>query len=96
VSAPSGNFIFQNYRQALERIETNGERLALLASKLGTTPDDYEAYLNSEREYLAGLRVEPAEDVLKADYIELLNKLYRLQCVVFLCFLATYCFFTSV
>jgi hypothetical protein len=87
---PSGNFIFQNYRQALERIETNGEHLALLALKLGTTPEDYEAYLNSEHEYLAGLRVEPAEDVQKADYIELLNKLYRLQCVVLLCFLASY------
>ena len=43
-----GNFIYQNYRQALERIENSGESLALLAAKLGTKPKDYEAYLASE------------------------------------------------
>jgi hypothetical protein len=75
----SANFIFQNYQQALERIKTSSESLALLAAKLGTTSKDYEAYLQSEREYLQGLRIEPIEIVEKAEYMELLTKLFRLQ-----------------
>jgi hypothetical protein len=78
---PSGNFIFQNYCQALERIETDSEHLVLLGSKLATTSDDYEAYLNSEHEYLSSLCAELVEDIRKADYIELLTKLYPLQYV---------------
>jgi hypothetical protein len=74
-----GNFIFQNYRQALERIKTSSEQLALLTSKLGTTAKDYKDYLTSKREYLRNLRVEPPEVVQKADYIDHLSKLYRLQ-----------------
>lgn len=74
-----GKFIFQNYRQALEQIQTNGVRLRNLASQLGTTSEDYEAYLTSDRQYLQALRVEPPEIVEKADYIDHLTKLYRLQ-----------------
>ena len=74
-----GNFIYQNYRQALDRIQTSGERLSILGSKLGTTSEDYETYLKNERKYLQDLRVEPPEDVEKADYIDHLTKLYRLQ-----------------
>jgi hypothetical protein len=74
-----GNFIYQNYRQALDRIQTSSERLRILGSKLGTTSEDYETYLENERKYLQDLRVEPPEDVEKADYIDHLTKLYRLQ-----------------
>ena len=75
----SGNFIYQNYWQALEKIENNGESLALLAARLGTKPEDYEAYLGSEREYLQNLLVEPANVAEKAEYMDYLTKLYRLQ-----------------
>lgn len=57
----------------------NGDHLNILASKLGTTSEDYEAYLASEREYLRNLRVEPPEVVETANYIDHLIKLYRLQ-----------------
>lgn len=75
----SGNFIFQNYRQALERIMTSSESLALLAARLGTKPEDYEAYLASEWAYLQNLCVEPAEVAEKAEYMDHLTKLYQLQ-----------------
>lgn len=63
-----GKFIFQNYRQALEQIQASGEHLRILASQLGTTSEDYEAYLTSECQYLQALCVEPPDVVEKADY----------------------------
>ena len=74
-----GNFIYQNYRQGLERIQTSSDRLRIIASQLGTTSEDYESYLKNEREYLQNLRVEPPEVAEKADYIDHLAKLYRFQ-----------------
>jgi hypothetical protein len=75
----SGNFIFQNYRQALEKIEIDSAKLGALSAKLGTTAEDYEGYLKSERDYLAKLRTEPPEVTQTADYMDLLSKLYELQ-----------------
>ena len=79
------NFIFQNYRQALEKIQIDGEHLAILAAKLGTTPADYELYLTQEREYLKNLRVEAPEVVHAADYIDHLTKLFRLKYALHIC-----------
>ena len=75
----AGNFIYQNYRQALETIRFNGEKLAVLSAKLGTTAADFEGYLISEREYLQGLTMEPPEVVRRANYMEHLIKLDQLQ-----------------
>ncbi|KAF8236644.1 hypothetical protein L208DRAFT_1185011, partial [Tricholoma matsutake] len=72
--AASGNFIFQNYHQALEQIQANREHLNSLTSKLSTTSKDYEAYLTSEHECLWNLCVEPPEVVEMADYIDHLIK----------------------
>ena len=70
-----GNFIFQNYRQALEIIQIDSPHLAELSRKLGVGEDDYENYLKSERDYLASLRSEPAEEQAQAEYMELLFEL---------------------
>ncbi|KAJ6491155.1 hypothetical protein C8R45DRAFT_825830, partial [Mycena sanguinolenta] len=40
--AASGNFIYQNYRQALEKIASNRAQLSLLGTQLGTNAPDYE------------------------------------------------------
>ena len=79
IKTSSDNFIFQNYRQALEWIQANSKHLNVLASKLGTTSEDYEAYLISEHEYLLNLCVEPLEVIEMAKYIDHLIKLYQLQ-----------------
>jgi hypothetical protein len=69
------NFIYQNYRQALEIIQINSPHLAELSQKLGVGGDDYENYLKNERDYLAGLCSEPAEEQAHAEYMELLFEL---------------------
>ncbi|PPQ93691.1 hypothetical protein CVT25_001399 [Psilocybe cyanescens] len=72
--AVSGNFIFQNYHQALNRIASDIPQLAALSVKLKTTGTDYKAYLQAECEHLQALRSEP-EMVQKAmDYLKLLTK----------------------
>jgi hypothetical protein len=69
------NFIYQNYRQALEIIQIDSPRLAELSKKLGIGKDDYENYLKNERDYLASLRSEPAEEQAQMEYMELLFEL---------------------
>ncbi|KAJ7853298.1 hypothetical protein B0H14DRAFT_2354415, partial [Mycena olivaceomarginata] len=59
--ASSGNFIYQNYRQALEKITTNATQLSTLESSLGTTAADYEKYHAEEVNYFRDLRQEPEE-----------------------------------
>ena len=74
-----GNFIYGNYRQALEHIQINGEALTKLSVKLGKTGTEYEWYLTEEREYLKGLNIEPIEVLFTIDYMDLLTKLQQFQ-----------------
>lgn len=77
----SGNFIYQNYRQALERIEIDAPRLAALSTKLRIGAKDYERYLDLERAYLAALQTEPEEEKATVDYMEHLFELDNLKWV---------------
>ncbi|KAJ6591774.1 hypothetical protein DFH09DRAFT_1306483 [Mycena vulgaris] len=70
----SGNFIFQNYRQATEKIALNEVHLQALKRELHTTADDYEMYLIQECEHLERLKREPPEVVWTVEYMELLVK----------------------
>ena len=74
-----GNFVYENYCQALKHIKEDGERLASLEAALGLTCLDYEAFLKAEREYLIGLQSEPNEVACMADYMELLFKLQKAE-----------------
>ncbi|KAJ7294039.1 hypothetical protein C8J57DRAFT_1491391 [Mycena rebaudengoi] len=74
--ALSGNFIYQNYRQAIEKIAINRAQLELMEARLNTTAQDYEDALRSEQEYFRGLRTEPAEISSAVEYMELLMKLH--------------------
>lgn len=76
-----GNFIYQNYRQALEKIDIDSPRLAELSVQLNIGAEDYENYLISERRYLAGLRTEPENEQAQVEYMELLFDLDLLKCV---------------
>ncbi|KAJ7206977.1 hypothetical protein C8J57DRAFT_1099457, partial [Mycena rebaudengoi] len=57
--ASSGNFIYQKYRQALEKIRENTAKLSVLEERLGTTASDYEADLLAEAQYFEDLKTEP-------------------------------------
>ncbi|KAJ3499863.1 hypothetical protein NLJ89_g10044 [Agrocybe chaxingu] len=77
--AGSGNFIYQKYRQALEKISIETPHLAALSIKRGLTGADYERFLESERKYLAELCEEPESVQDTADYMELLFDLDKLK-----------------
>ena len=70
-----GTFIYNNYRQAVNKILSDGDNLATLSFELGTTSTDYEAYLIAEREYLLGLKTEPLDTLKTVDYMESLAQL---------------------
>ncbi|KAJ6450440.1 hypothetical protein C8R47DRAFT_1230255 [Mycena vitilis] len=74
--ANSGKFIFANYRQAIEKIDMNGQQLAELERQLGTCAADYESYLTAERAYFESKKTEPPEVARTAEYMELLKKLH--------------------
>ncbi|KAJ7027667.1 hypothetical protein C8F04DRAFT_1266771 [Mycena alexandri] len=74
--ASSGNFIYQNYRQGVEKAAINRIHLDALEQRLGTTGADYEAALVQEQEYFQGLRSEPKEVATTVEYMDLLIKLY--------------------
>ena len=78
-----GNFIHQNYQQALERIQYNGKKLAVLSAQLKMTSSDYDGYLKSEHNYLKSLQIEPIEITQIVDYMGLLIKLYHLRYMSF-------------
>ncbi|KAJ6463583.1 hypothetical protein DFH09DRAFT_1254717 [Mycena vulgaris] len=68
-----GNFIYQNYRQAIEKIKINREQLSAVELRIGTTAEDYENDLKSEQAYFRGLRSEPQQesDAAKTEYCRL-------------------------
>jgi hypothetical protein len=72
-----GNFIYHNYRQAIDVICDDGAKLDVLSEKLNTGPDDYERYLVSEQEYLERLRTEPREVLQTVSYMEVLGRLEK-------------------
>ncbi|KAJ7018507.1 hypothetical protein C8F04DRAFT_1277648 [Mycena alexandri] len=70
----SGNFIYQNYRQSLEKIVSNAGQLSILEDSLGTTAADYEMYHRTEVAYFQGLKKEPDDIQQTVDYIAVLQK----------------------
>ncbi|KAJ3761727.1 hypothetical protein EV360DRAFT_92860 [Lentinula raphanica] len=68
-------FIVDNYKQALE-IEATRLALAKTMNDLGiTSADTFDKWLNEERDYLNGLKKEPAEETLQMEYYKKLVKL---------------------
>ncbi|KAJ7690880.1 hypothetical protein B0H17DRAFT_935567 [Mycena rosella] len=72
--AASGNFIFQNYRQSVEKVALNSVKLRAIEEQLHTTAADYEQDLKDERNHLEGLKHEPPEVARTVEYMELLGK----------------------
>ncbi|KAJ7236996.1 hypothetical protein C8J57DRAFT_1087944 [Mycena rebaudengoi] len=73
--ASSGNFIFQNHRQALEKISGNIQLLEVLEAKTKTCAADYETFLMDEKAYFLSRKSEPPEVAETVEYMELLTKL---------------------
>ncbi|KAF8169212.1 hypothetical protein K438DRAFT_1983518 [Mycena galopus ATCC 62051] len=75
--AVSGTFIFQNYRQALEKITFNRSQLTTLEAELGTSADDYESFHQAEVQFFQDLHSEPQQLKEAAEYIDLLLKMLQ-------------------
>ncbi|KAJ7281719.1 hypothetical protein C8J57DRAFT_1056560 [Mycena rebaudengoi] len=80
--ASSGNFIFQNYRQAIEKISINTQQLEELERTLKTGATDYEKFLNDEKQYFVDRKNESEKSKLeyqRLDYNILHNGYARPQ-----------------
>ena len=71
-----GNFLYNNYKQALDII-ADGERILLgLMQDLNITDvATFEVWLREEKYYLEGLQREPEEETLTMEYWQRLVKL---------------------
>ncbi|KAL0057126.1 hypothetical protein AAF712_016245 [Marasmius tenuissimus] len=73
----SGNFIYQNYRQALAKITAEELLFHELCEKWGVTEEDCEQFLQDEITHFLKEHKEPLELAVKLDYVELLQQLMR-------------------
>ncbi|KAF7371508.1 hypothetical protein MVEN_00005600 [Mycena venus] len=73
----SGTFIFQNYRQALEKITSNRSQLVTLEAELGTSADDYEKFHRAEVKFFQDLRSQPQSTQQASEYVDLLLKMHQ-------------------
>ncbi|OBZ76606.1 hypothetical protein A0H81_03873 [Grifola frondosa] len=71
--AETGQFIFNNYKQALNIIRDSTRKLDMYEKELKTTSSDYEDYLEQEHAYLLTLKSEPPEILRKVDYMAALG-----------------------
>ncbi|ESK82955.1 hypothetical protein Moror_11811 [Moniliophthora roreri MCA 2997] len=73
----SANFIYQNYCQALKRLETDVPVFERACQKLNLTPEACETFLEEEREHFNKVFEEPPNEAQTRDYAELLQKLWN-------------------
>ncbi|KAK1227511.1 hypothetical protein PQX77_009487 [Marasmius sp. AFHP31] len=73
----SGNFIYQNYRQALAKIAAEETLFYELCNKCGITEEDCEQFLQDEITHFSLERKESPELTVRLDYVELLQRLSR-------------------
>uniref|UniRef100_A0A0W0G279 Uncharacterized protein n=2 Tax=Moniliophthora roreri TaxID=221103 RepID=A0A0W0G279_MONRR len=77
--ATSGNFIYQNYRQALGRLARERPLLEEMCAQRGITRLDCEGFLEREREHFNRDFKHPPEVTVELDYAELLQKLWAAE-----------------
>jgi hypothetical protein len=69
-----GNFLFNNYRQALGILEEAPHQIEALTSGCWVTDAQFAHWLDEEHRYLQSKLAEPEIDVLRIEYVELLTK----------------------
>jgi hypothetical protein len=86
----TGNFLLQNYKQALAYIQDLERELAVFESETGHSRDEFQGWIEEERHFFAvATKKEPLEQTLKVSYVEALEKLssirYALINILFYC-----------
>ncbi len=69
-----GDFLFNNYKQALKIIETNSLDVGHVLQDRGITEDDLTAYIKEEVEYFGQLGQEVEGDVISMNYVKNLQE----------------------
>lgn len=65
----SANFLYNNYKQALNIISDSHVTLPKLMHDLNLTDESiFEDWLTEEKTYLQGLRTEPEDETLQMEY----------------------------
>jgi hypothetical protein len=73
----SAMFLWNNYKQALQIIKDTPPLIARAMKDLGILDvGEFETWLQEEREYLQGLKKEPAEETLQMEYYQRLVNLW--------------------
>lgn len=67
------NMLYNNYRQSLDILSTEGLALEHAKSALGLTDAMLEEYIDEEKIYIASIQVEPPASVHAMMYVELLR-----------------------
>lgn len=80
----SGIFIFNNYRQALDRIKNEQPKLDGLCEMLQVTYEDLDSDLIEEREFVSAAVSTVEENDMGIQYIGMLVELNNLKYVVVL------------
>lgn len=71
-----GQFLLNNYKQALDVMREMPVRIQTLTSSWQITKFQFTTWLNLEHNYLRSKQSEPDVDILGVEYIELLDKYY--------------------
>ncbi|KAK1220905.1 hypothetical protein PQX77_016284 [Marasmius sp. AFHP31] len=74
--AASGNFIYQNYRQALQRLATDVPLFEEACIRLSITPENCKQFLITELEHFNRTSKDPEEEEERLKDVELLQRLW--------------------
>lgn len=69
------NMLHNNYRQALDIVTTDAEKLKLDLAVVGLTEAELEAYWNDQDAHFTNMGTQPAQDLQAVEYIALLQML---------------------
>jgi hypothetical protein len=76
-SPPPATFLLNKYWQALRILKDSPKTLALIMLDMDiSNVDVFEDWLKEEREYLQGLKMEPAAETLQMEYFQKVVNLY--------------------
>ena len=71
--ATTGNFLLNNYKQAIQIIKDYSLGICAWKQCLGISNQDIDEWLEDERKFLESLKEEPEECVLACTYVEALQ-----------------------
>jgi hypothetical protein len=76
----AGNFLLQNYKQALDTQVNVGQELRTFEASTGFAAVDFLRWHKEETTFLSvAKRKEPGETTLKVSYVDALQKLFNLE-----------------